>query len=167
MIVVTLTWPEICVAAQVATMRRVQNMKLGSARRYGDDDFDGVWQTDAISCLAEMAVAKHFDHFWCGAIGDYSAADAGPVFQVRSTEWASGRLILHPEDHDDAPYVLARVRQNKVTLVGWVYGYEGKQQEYWSAPQAHPNRLAFFVPNDVLHDMVEIPRRQRTDEAAQ
>ena len=165
MIVITLTWSEICLASHVATMRRVQNMKLGTARRYGDDDFDGVWQTDVISCMAEMGLAKHLDRFWSGAIGNYGAADVGLHHQVRSTEWAGGRLILHPDDSDAMPYVLARVRQNKVMLVGWVYGHEGKRQDWWSAPQAHPNRVAFFVPNDELHDITELPSKALTEAA--
>jgi hypothetical protein len=152
MITVTLTWSEICVATQIATMRRISNLRLGTARRYGyEDDYNHVWQSEVISCLAEMAVAKHLDHFWCGSVGDYSAPDVNPIYEVRSTEWPDGRLILHPEDHDNAPYILARVNQSKVTLVGWLLGREGKREEWWTS--VRPERYSFFVPNDELHDI--------------
>jgi hypothetical protein len=155
MVVVTLTYPEICLGAHVGTMRRVQNMKLGTARKYGQKE--GGWQADIMSCLGELAAAKHLDMFWAGAIGNYDAADVGEFYEVRATEWPNGKLILHPDDPDDAPHILARVTDNKVTLVGWVYGHEGKRPEYWTTVAGHPNRPAFFVPNDVLHDMAEIP----------
>jgi hypothetical protein len=156
---VTLTFPEVCVAAHVAAMRRVQNMKFGTAHKWNNADRETWWQNEVISCISEMAVAKHLDHFWCGAIGNYKAADVGASYQVRATEWANGRLILHPEDKDDQPYILARVIDNKVTLPGWVYGHEGKQQHFWSAPKQYPDRLAFFVPNEGLHGMDELPDR--------
>lgn len=162
MVVVTLTYPEVCLGAHVGTMRRVQNMKLGTERRYGQKE--NGWQADVISCLGEMAAAKHLDRFWAGAIGDYDAADVGEIYEVRATEWPNGKLILHPDDPDDAPHILARVVEEKikgwvykVELVGWVYGHEGKLQEYWTTLPTHPKRPAFFVPNEVLHDMEEIP----------
>jgi hypothetical protein len=68
--------------------------------------------------------------------------------------------VLHPDDDDGEPFVLARVNDNKVLLVGWVYGHEGKQPHFWTAPsKLHPDWLAFFVPNDRLHDMRELPDR--------
>lgn len=166
MIIVTLTWSEVLFAAQAAAMRRVQGMKHSLAQCHGGGPrADALWQIDAISCLGEMALAKHLDRFWSATIGDVTSADVGTFYQVRATEWANGRLILHPEDKDDQPYVLARVRENIVTLVGWVYARDGKRQDYWSAPPTNPDRLAFFVPNGALHDMTEIPQTQ--DEAAQ
>jgi hypothetical protein len=168
MIIVTLTWSEVLFAAQAASMRRVQGMKYNRAQCYGGGpSADSLWQIDSIACLGEMALAKHLDRFWSASIGDVTAADIGTFYQVRATEWASGRLMLHPPDKDHQPYVLARVRENIVTLVGWVYGREGKRQEYWTNPQANrPERFAYFVPNDALHDMADIPRPSM-QEAAQ
>ena len=133
-------------------------MKFKTQRRFTDGKHEPIWHTDAISCLGEMAVAKHLDHFWAGAIGDYNAADVSTFYQVRATDWPNGRLFVYPDDKDHMPYVLARVQDNIVTLVGWVYGREGKLKEYWQEVTAkRPGRFAFFVPDEALHDIGEIP----------
>jgi hypothetical protein len=156
---VRLAWSEVLFAAQAAAMRRVSGMKRNRAQLHGGGpSCDALWQIDAIACLGEMALAKHLDRFWSAAIDDVLSADVGTFYQVRATEWGNGRLMLHPKDHDHMPYVLARVRENVVTLVGWVYGHEGKQQDYWTNPQVNrPERFAFFVPNETLHDMHDLP----------
>lgn len=160
MIVVTMCWSEVLIAAVVAAMRRIQNMKYKTKRRFSDGRHEPIWHTDAISCLGEMAVAKYLDHFWSGAIGNWEAADVSTFYQVRATDWATGRLFLHRDDKDHMPYILARVDDNKVTLVGWVYGRDGKQQDYWVelSPVAFPGRFMFVVPNELLRSMDSIPR---------
>lgn len=156
MISVTLTFPEMMLAAQVAAMRRVQGMKHNRAKTYGYGfDSDPLWQTDAISCLAEMALAKQLDRFWSGTVGDITAADVGTFYQVRATEHPTGRLILHPKDKDEQPFVLARVAGSRVDLMGWVYGRDGKLQNFWEA--LRPMRFAFVVPTELLHDMTTLP----------
>lgn len=156
MIVVTLTYPEVWIGALAGVMRRIQNMKLGTKREYGQNE--GGWQADIMSCLGEMALAKHLDRFWGGAIGNYRAADVGKNFyQVRGTEWQNGRLLLHPKDGDNVPHTLARVKDRTVTLVGWAWGHEGKNEEYFKAVPQHPDRPCYFVPNEILHDMADLP----------
>jgi hypothetical protein len=159
MIVVRLTWAEVLFASQAAAMRRVSAMKRKRKQYYGGGpSADVLWQIDNVACLGEMALAKHLDKFWSGSIDDVEAADVGTFYQVRATEYPTGRLRLHPEDKDHMPYVLAIVRDNVVTLVGWLYARDGKQQEYWTNPQRNrPERFAFFVPAEKLHDMASLP----------
>jgi hypothetical protein len=155
MIVVMLTWPEMCMAAVVGVLRQVQNMKRKAQQRYGAPH-ELSWQQQILGCIGECALAKHLDRFWSGAVGNYEAADVGGHCQVRATAHPAGRLILHPDDNDRQPFVLARVDDNRVTLVGWMLGGEGKRDDYWQEPQ--PGRPAFLVPNDVLHDMNDFNR---------
>jgi hypothetical protein len=165
-VIVTLTWPEVCLAAHAATMRRVQNMKHGNAHKWNAPSDVAAWDNDVTGCICEMALAKHLDRFWSGAIGDYRAADVGKAYQVRGTRHGNGRLTLHPEDFDEMPYVLGRVSDNRVTLAGWLYGREGKLQEYWQAPPSRPNQPAFFVPNALLHDMATVAEIEAREKAA-
>lgn len=140
MIVVTLTYPEVWIGALAGVMRRIQNMKLGTKREYGQNE--GGWQADIMSCLGEMALAKHLDRFWGGAIGNYRAADVGKNFyQVRGTEWQNGRLLLHPKDGDNVPHTLARVKDRTVTLVGWAWGHEGKTRNISKPCRSIPTGL--------------------------
>jgi hypothetical protein len=154
---VTLTYAEMMIAAQIGIMRLVQDLKLNCKPEHGADPVLGVWQTAVISCLGEMGVAKHLDRFWAGAIGNFFAADVGLAHQVRATDHEHGRLLLHDKDKDHMPYVLARVRLNVVTLVGWLYAREGKRQDWWGTLPGQPHRPCFIVPNNALHDMSEMP----------
>jgi hypothetical protein len=46
-----------------------------------------------------------------------------------------GRLLLQKKDPSHQAWVLARMhRLPQVLLIGWVWGYQGKNQEYWLAP---------------------------------
>ena len=157
MIEIEFSWPEVWIASVAGVMRQIQNMKRKAKQRHGATD-DTNWQRHILACHGEMALAKHMNKFWYGAIGDYDAADVGKLHQVRATDHAAGRLLLHPDDDDAAPFVLARVNNRKITLVGWMFAREGKLQDFWEAPKAHPHRPAFFVPNNLLHDMADMPR---------
>jgi hypothetical protein len=157
---VRLSLPEVMFAAQAGTMRRVQGLKEDRLQRYGGGPSpDMVWQIDIVSCISEMALAKYLDRYWSGDIGNVMApADVGKFYQVRATEWANGKLRLHPDDKDHQPYVLARVLHQTVTFVGWLYAREGKKPQYWKAIQpSRPERVAYWVPGDELHDMAELP----------
>ena len=163
MIVIRLSWSEVFFAAMAGVMRRIQGMKHKREQMYGGGPCpDMFWQIDIISCIGEFALAKHLDCVWSGAIGLLTVPDVGPGYEVRATEWSDGRLRLHPPDKDEKPYVLARVNENVVTLVGWVYARVGKRKEYWQNIQKNrPERFAFWVPNDMLHDMDELPVLER------
>jgi len=163
---VWLTWAELIMAASAGVLRRVQNAKHRTEQRFGSSRAESSWQNEIIGCIGEVGLAKYKNRFWMGAIGNYRAADTSRIYHVRATECPNGRLIIHKEDPDDAPFVLARVRENEVTLVGWLYGREGKRSEWWYAPPNHPNWQAFFVPNDELHDMDDLPEEPAPDVSA-
>jgi hypothetical protein len=81
--------------------------------------------------------------------------DIGDKYQVRGTNYATGRLILHGKDNDKAPFILVVERFPIYQLVGWIYGAEGKKPEYWWATAPIP---AFFVPREVMHSMETLPK---------
>lgn len=160
MITIPLTWPEVVLATQIGVMRQIQNMRNGAKNQYGATELD-AFQRHIVSAHTELALAKSRNCFWNGAHGDYDAADVGDFYEVRGTMHRNGRLRLHDTDKDDKPYVHARLRYEiaekrcYVDLVGWMYGYEGKRREFWTDPQ--PGRFAYFVPDQKLHDMTELP----------
>lgn len=157
-VTVTLTYSELLIASHVGIMRRVQNLKSGVPELYGADQHEGAWERAILGAIVEQALAKDRDRFWSGAVGDYYAADVGNFLQARGTAHPQGRLLLHPKDSEQQAHVLGRVRGRVVMLVGWVYGFEGKQQQYWKELQA--GRPCFVVPNEILHDMdtlLEVP----------
>ena len=156
---VRLTWPEMQTAYVVASQRRIMNMRKNLAGKYGAPEKEGSEELDIVSTRGEMAVAKGLNLYWSGSVGDYGAVDVGGKVEVRTRtkEWHA--LILHDEDKNDAPYVLVDASKPPVfRLVGWLYGREGKQKQFWSDP-SRKNRPAYFVDQQHLkpiNELVEI-----------
>jgi hypothetical protein len=150
--IVALTSAQLSMAAHVAVMRRIANQQNNVKPKYGAPTGIGSWEFDLNACAAEVAVAKHFNLFWCGTVNDYGALDVGGLINVRQTHHAHGRLRLHPPDCDDVPFVLATGTNGTFNLRGWLFASEGKQQRWWCDPTGDA-RPAFFVPQHELHDM--------------
>ena len=151
---VLLSWSEVFQAGVIGLMRLTKNLQNGAVEKHGadgdslDHHFNG--------CLGEIALAKWRNTFWSGSLGDYKARDVGR-WQVRAAGRMTDRLILHHEDDDEHPFVLALVPHKtlpRVFLRGWILGADGKLLQYWTDPGT--GRPAFFVPQDVLNAMDEL-----------
>jgi hypothetical protein len=73
--------------------------------------------------------------------------------EIRSSRHDRPHLILHSTDHDDRPYVLVWLHQNRGYIAGWLLGSEGKDKEFWRVDVRSP---AFFVPIDKLRPFAEL-----------
>ena len=104
--------------------------------------------------MGEACVAKWGGLWWSGSLGDYQADDVQKL-QVRTVDHPMKRLILHDDDKDDRPYVLVYANPPEFYIKGWIMGADGKDKKYWSDPQG-TNRHAYFLPDDVLHDINEL-----------
>jgi hypothetical protein len=152
---VVLTWPEIYIAADVARMRTIGNLRRGCRDRYGASGLGA--DSHLCGCIGEMASAKHLNKFWAGSIGDYEAVDIDRKYQVRATSKASHCLLLHKDDRDDLPFILALVLPEilpYVELPGWLLAKDGKLDDFWGDPTGY--RPAYFVPQSKLRDMSEL-----------
>jgi hypothetical protein len=153
-VMIRLRWSEVMLAAHVGTMRRVFALQHDKAAAYGARD-EGAWDNDINGAAAEMACAKWVNTYWNGTIGITSGHDVGGLIGVRSCT-PGRRLILHPRDQNEAPFVLAWVRVPPlVELCGWMLASEGKQQEFWCDPSG-TGRPAYFVPAGKLHSMATL-----------
>lgn len=114
-----------------------------------------AWSQHIDGALAEMAVAKLLDRYWCNPIVDRSLRELSDVstdVQVRSTANPVGSLILHPHDLDDARFYLVITSPTpspRFLIVGWIAARDGKQQRFWRTDRPNP---AYFIPQEVLHD---------------
>lgn len=148
MIAVTLHWNECRSAIIAGGHRRLRQLQKGRADRYGYDGTD-LWTTDIESTGAEIAVAKHLGVYWWDSPSlDYDG-DVGEV-QVRWTGHPNGKLILHPEDADEAAFFLVRGHMPAYEVAGWIRGGEGKLERFWADPTGK-GRHAFFVPTTELN----------------
>jgi len=153
---VTLTWSEMMIAHVVAGQRIVLNAKRNVQPKFGAPTGAEGDALHISSCRAEMAVAKAFNLYWSGSMGDYTAVDVGGKIEARSIVRQSHRLIMHKEDKDDLPFVVANVADApRIKLCGWIMGRDGKQEQWWADPQ-NSNRWAYFIPQSALNRMDDL-----------
>jgi len=137
---VKLSGSEIMTAAVIGIMRQIKNIRAGNTHLYGGDVKQG-WQYHIEGALGECVVAKHCELYWFSGIK--GGADVGE-YQVRTTANHNNRLIIHPDDSDDARFYLVTGLNGAYRVQGWILGRDGKQEKYWSDPVG--GRAAFFVP---------------------
>lgn len=98
----------------------------------------------------EYACSRILNLYWRPWVASMAEAkrmrDVGGLIEVRSTDLARGRLIVKPDDPDDAPFALIVRKGNRFTLAGWLFAYEAKQFDLLTGfgDPAH------FVPQDKL-----------------
>lgn len=142
---VTLTLEECRQAAGVGVERRLRAIDRDRKHRF--DWSNHSWAVDIEAAGAEMAYAKLRNRYWADAAEPDTDGDVGPA-QIRWTSRQNGCLLIHPEDADDAPFVLVTGALPKLNVVGYIYGKVAKQQRWWRADTGRP---AFFVPQHALH----------------
>jgi hypothetical protein len=151
-IIVELSQHNMMMAGLVGVTRHIKGMfKIGT---YGIDNSTKGWQANCDGACGEMCVSMTYDKYWDGAIGNFEAKDAGE-YQVRSTTYPNGSLILHPRDKDEDVFILVLTHKSpRFILKGWMYAKEGKLEKHWDKDKPNP---AFFVKQKYLHDMSSIP----------
>jgi hypothetical protein len=153
-VVVTLTESEALLAAYSGTHRRLRAIFRGRQHRHGRGERD-EWQYDVQACAAELAVAKALDRFWSDSPAPDYGGDVGTL-HVRHTLREGGRLILRPNDPDDAVFVLVTGSIPSFRVVGWVTGWEGKAGTPDDLGNGRPP--CWLVPQPALHP-IEVLRR--------
>ena len=154
MIEIKLNRQELRAAAYAGVERRLNGIGKNRPALYGAGDRKNEWQIDVVGAIAEYAVAKYLNVYWEPATNtdclDELPGDVG-TYQVRSTGWPNGCLLMHPRDKNEAPFILAVVNDKTVTLKGWLYGFEGK-----TMGELKDNNT-FWVTQDKLHPMDRLP----------
>ncbi len=143
---VELTLGEILHGAFAGICRQVENLKKDRKPFYGADNKND-WQKHIEGCLGEMALAKHLGVYWSGK-GGFRGPDVAD-YQVRTTPYSDGHLLLHPDDPDDKTFWLLTGVNGIYDIRGYILGSDGKQQKFW-ADRTGNNRWAFFVPQSEL-----------------
>lgn len=161
---------EVWIAGQLANMRGIRNLERQLHDRYGDTGTLGVDHHFG-GVLGEMSLAKHMDKYYCGNIHDFGAPDLGSHLQVRAVTAPHHRLLLHPwspatgkGDKDGDVFISVLIELGSwtvnggvdVLLRGWLFGGDGKRQEWWEDESKGKKRPAFFVPNSELRPLEDI-----------
>lgn len=147
---------ELRAAAQAGIERRIVAIQRGRSPLYGVDDRKAEWQIDIIGCIAEFALAKYLNVYWTSVVDEGLTALPGDVgkYQVRSTSWKTGNLIIHNNDSDDAIFLLAVVGDRYVDFPGWIYAWEGKER---GTKKDNENGIHFWVNQELLNPIEKLP----------
>lgn len=146
--IVDLTPGEAYLAATAGMLRQFNAETKGKKSNWGQIS---NWNDHINGAIYEMAVAKHYKLFWAGGLktGD----DDVQGLEVRGSQWQNAKLVLHPTDKDESPYILVvKLSAWKFKICGWVFAKEGKRQELWADPTGK-QRPAYWVPQDQLKDI--------------
>lgn len=146
--IVELTPSEMRFGASVGIERRLSALEHKRKDRYGKPKGD-PWGIDITSSMAELAVAKATGAYWFAHVGSADTELPGDVgnLQVRSTGYATGCLVLHKADDDDAKFLLVIANAPRFKIAGWMFGKDGKKEKYWKTEWERP---CYLVPQDDL-----------------
>jgi hypothetical protein len=149
-------------ARKVGFRRQSFHEGRGTKDAYGFEGDGAKIHVDG--AIGEQAVAFFLGEKWVPFSEDFKelGGDVGRDRQVRATRHERGGLVLHQEDADEKPFILATLENLPwVTLVGWLWGSEGKLLKYWedgSRLKAFKSRTCYLVPQRYLRWMESLPR---------
>lgn len=155
-VTVTLDNSEYLHALMAGCLRRANAREKNRQNYYGAQSADSEL-LDIIGAVGEACVAKHLNQFWAGA-GVFRGGDVGR-YQVRSTTYESGHLVLNRNDYDGTPYILVCVNSGVGKIRGWIYASEGKHAKYWKDMSGRGP--AFYVPQSALRPIDELGQEDR------
>lgn len=147
-VLIELTHAELMVALQVGGMRRLKGIQNGARKNLHAKKSD--WQTDVDGAAAEIAVAKYLGVYWSCHIDTFKAPDVAG-FQVRSTLYRDGHLIVRPNDPDGDIFVLVTGEAPRYCLAGALRGGDAKREEF--VYQSEGEADCWRVPQHRLEDL--------------
>ena len=100
-------------------------------------------------CLGEIAIGRWMDKYPFSLFEERKMGDVGE-FEVRTTAYSTGKLLINPTDDPERKYLLVTLpAYNTAHIVGWVWGYEAQQDQYWDTKLRIPT---YVVKQEYLHD---------------
>jgi hypothetical protein len=143
---IILTFSELFQAAMVGVMREVASRKQGRRQGNGRDNKNS-WSDHIEGAAGEQAFAKALNLYCHGHVNAGHSLDVGD-FQVRTRSKCYYDLIIRSDDADDEKFVLVIGESPNFSIIGWIYGREGKRPEWLKEYGNRP--AAWFVPQASL-----------------
>jgi hypothetical protein len=154
-IILTLSEGEMVHASTIGATRQVQGIR-GKGTHGIDQRLEG-FHSHCHGAMAESGVAKYLGLPWDGALGNFKAKDVGSKYQVRSTDWQSGCLIVHKGDDENDIWILVTTHDLPyLHLCGWISGEEVKRDIHLKNP--HNRGESYFIKQRYLSPMETVPR---------
>jgi hypothetical protein len=122
-------------------------------------------ETNEIGARCECAVAIKTELPWLSAMhSEKLGADVDDIgvgktgMQVRGHTMKGGDLIIRPRDEANLHKIWVCVWEKNISehyLVGWIYGYEGKEDDWWADP-GNRGRPCWCVPQGSTRPMSQL-----------
>jgi hypothetical protein len=146
-IAVTLTPPEMSMAAQVGCARHIEALRLSLKDKHGAQEHDG-WQLHIEGACGELALAKCLGVHWEGTVNTFKRGGDVGTMQVRTRSKHDYELIVRKDDDTKAMYWLVTGTCPDYRIHGFIRGYDAQRAEWWFR---HGGREgAWFVPQNQL-----------------
>lgn len=115
------------------------------------------WQNHIDGALGEMVLAKWLGVFYEGSINTFTTMPDVEDYEVKTTAWADGKLIIPPYEKDkERKYVLVvTAAAPEFKLAGWVTAARG-MNEKWLYPLRKEREPTFNVPQGELFAMSDL-----------
>ncbi len=149
--VMQLSHHDLYFAAQAGILRQISALARQRPEPHGAPSAD-PWGVHIESCIAEMNVSLCLNQSWRPFVSKPGEllADVGTSIQVRHTKHENGCLIVYDNENNDQFFVLVTGISLQQKVVGWIKGFDAKQQSFWKSTARFP---AFFVPQHALSDI--------------
>lgn len=155
-ILVKLDPHEMAAAAYVGVRRHLGAVTKGLQEKHG---CDGSWDHHILGAMGELALAKWLGVYWAGTVDVFKRVPDVAGVEVRTRPRHDYDLIIRDDDDEERVYVLVTGRGPEFRLRGWVKGLESRDLRW---RKDHGGREdAWFVPQDALHPMDELPTLTR------
>ena len=147
---INLTPGDVAFAATEATARFNYNRAKGNdASRGAAPTWVEQVAREISGCLGEIAIARWQDKFPFSLFSERKMGDVGE-FEVRTTAYSSGKLLIDPTDDPQRKYLLVTLPSHyRANICGWMYGYEAQEEKYFDQKMRMP---CYAVPQQFLHD---------------
>lgn len=156
---ITLSRDDLKLAAKVSRLRDSENRHVG--RPDGKVVANGL-MANMEGAVGELAVSKALSLPWDGKFFKdnewltwRNVGHDVSGLEIRSTSHKLGRLIAHPKDKGDSPFILVRLHEKpNILIAGWAFGRDIKKAEFWQ--DVGYGRPCFYLPNDKLRPITEL-----------
>lgn len=143
-------------AIQCGGRRNMFSRKNKLENKAGFPSDGDEWGVHIEGVCGEMAFAKCI-----GVYFDYTTetfktkADVLDV-EVRTRSKDYYELIIRSDDKDESPFVLVTGKSPKLTVVGWIYCKDAKQEKWLKNHGQRPP--AYFVPHSDLRPIADLKK---------
>lgn len=146
-------------AAIAGLQRQFRALQRGAKDNQGDITRD-EFATNIHGAIAEATVAKFLGLYCNMSSPDRALPDVGFNVEVRSSTNTAANMPIRPRDKDEYKYYFVVGIYPHLRIVGWLYGKDAKQPQFWVANGKDGKPLStpyWSVPQSALNtELIEI-----------